>query len=285
MTYFKTIFVLLFVTVLFFPSLTPAERLEDRKYLYSIQIPDSWKTRISTSPEEKVLTAIHPRSKAVFKLYSLYVSRAYQYSDLIGYFENKIEPATERLSLHSDVLNAQPGKSAQYKGLFSGELSRYHVFFTLREGIAYIVWTAVPEEDRYHLSRALKDIRRSFHVLKKPGIMEPVRITEIKTGDRLAGTFSLNREKRRFSPKTDQIYLIFTWAGNAVGAPFLIQWKEKGTYRLIGEIRLAPPNSEGGQGKSIMTPQNPKFGWKPGRYVVEIWRQGRLMAKHDFTVQ
>ncbi|MBW1775951.1 MAG: hypothetical protein JRJ82_24300, partial [Deltaproteobacteria bacterium] len=209
---------------------------------------------------------------------------------VISLFESEIFGGGQRLALLDHTLNGIPGKLGAYQGVYNGNQVGVGAFYTVQNGNAYIIWSMIPTHLFNARSAEADAVINTFTITSSqvppgsgnhPGY-QGMRITNVRMGDHLIGTYGLASVKYHFGPSTPEIFLVFNWSGDVGNSPFLIKWTYTKTGYLIDQITLTLPKAPKGHAKSSLT--IPNKGWPSGNYSAEIIHNSQSLKKVSFSI-
>lgn len=135
-----TIVLLVFVT----SSAIYADWIEDSEFKFKINVPFTWQKNSFNDGTDRVYAFLSPDENLAIRIRAFRVNANVTLETIEALFRNNILGQCEQLALVNDNLNGYYGKIGAYKGVYNGTSVGAGAFYTIQNGIAYIVWSVAP---------------------------------------------------------------------------------------------------------------------------------------------
>ena len=118
--------------------------VEDAEFRFKIQVPDNWKRSILNDGTDRIHVFLSPDENVGVRIRAFKVPEKAALDMIIPLFEKNILGGGQRKALMDYTLNGYQGKVGAYTGTYNGIQIGAGAFFTIQNGIAYIVWSLTP---------------------------------------------------------------------------------------------------------------------------------------------
>jgi hypothetical protein len=116
----------------------------DQQLKFKILVPNDWKRNILTDGTDRIHVFLSPDENVAVRIRAFKVNTQVKLDLIISLFESNILGDGERLALMDHTLNQYKGKVGAYKGTFNAVQVGAAAFFTIQDGVAYIIWSMTP---------------------------------------------------------------------------------------------------------------------------------------------
>ena len=118
--------------------------VEDTEFKFKINVPASWQKSRLDDGSDRVHTFLSPDQNLAVRVRAFTVNENVSLDLVVSLFKNNILGECEQLALMDETINGYEGKVGAYRGIFNGTTVGAGVFYTIQNGIAYIVWSMAP---------------------------------------------------------------------------------------------------------------------------------------------
>lgn len=132
--------------------------VEDKEFGFKINVPDNWKRSILNDGSDRIHVFLSPDENVAVRIRAFKVPAEATVDLIIPLFEKNVLSGGERKALMDHSLNGSSGKVGAYTGSFNGTAVGAGAYFTIHNGIAYVVWSLTPVsmfQSRYAESDAI----------------------------------------------------------------------------------------------------------------------------------
>lgn len=134
----------LFLIFIFINTSIYADWVEDAQFNFKINVPFTWKRNSFNDGTDRVYAFLSPDENLAIRVRAFKVNSNVTLDIVESLFRSKILGECEQLALMNHTLNGYNGKIGAYKGVYNGTRVGAGVFYTIQNGIAYIVWSVAP---------------------------------------------------------------------------------------------------------------------------------------------
>lgn len=121
-----------------------ANWVEDSQFKFKINVPFTWQKNSFDDGTDRVHVFLSPDENLAIRIRAFKVNPNVNLDIIESLFRTNILGECEQLALVNHTLNGYKGKIGAYKGVYNGTRVGAGVFYTIQNGIAYIVWSLAP---------------------------------------------------------------------------------------------------------------------------------------------
>lgn len=121
-----------------------ADWVTDKEFNFKIEVPNSWQKNRFDDGSDRVHTFVSPDENLAVRIRAFAVNERVTLDLIASLFRSKILGECEQLTLMDQTVNGYEGKIGAYRGVYNGTKVGAGVFYTIQNGIAYIVWSLTP---------------------------------------------------------------------------------------------------------------------------------------------
>jgi len=143
-----------------------AEWVEDREMNFKINVPRSWQKNILRDGSDKIHVFLSPDQNLAIRIRAFKVARNTGLDLIASLFKTRILGECEQLAFMDAVVNGYSGKIGAYRGMYNGIKVGAGAFFTIQDGIAYIVWSLTPLDKFQSRVKESDAITNTFTLLR-----------------------------------------------------------------------------------------------------------------------
>lgn len=273
--------------IMFLTMSVSAQWITDSEYGFKINVPNSWNKEKKQEGTDRLHDFLDPTENIFIEV------RAFEASDdmtadlLAQVFESSGLPGAEKLAFENYTLNGTPGKFGAYKTTINGLTVGVGAFYTVTKDFAYILWSLIPVNVYDQYSAAGDAVLNTFTVIPrkaKPIAVKPkpnFEITSFKLSDQITSEYRILNEKSKYPVTTDNIWLVYTWKGNAEGSKIDVIWYYEGGYIEGPSKGFTMPDYPDGFGYANISMDG---AFAVGKYSVEVKMDGQIIGSTQFEV-
>ncbi|MDX9881752.1 MAG: hypothetical protein RBS73_06770 [Prolixibacteraceae bacterium] len=298
------LFVILFTV---FSAKAQSRWVEDSQMKFKISIPANYQTNQFWDGSDKIHAFVSPDQNVAVRVRSIPVPANATVDLIVQAFSQNIIKGAQQLVNQAHTLNGLSGKLAAYKWKYNNINVVIGAFYTIENGIAYVVWTMVPENLLGKRSAESDAITNSFTVLADNAqtststqtgglgslgeisnsqttadIPVNIRITDLSIGTEATADAQIPNPQSTIDPLTEKVHLVFGYSGNAKGKTFIVKWFNETTNASLGDSPYFPADAPSGRGYASLN--NPGNLWPEGRYRAEVWLNDQMQDQAWFDV-
>lgn len=310
---------LLVVIIVFANSLNiSAKDYNDKKYKFSISVPDSWSLNEYMDGTDKVYDFLSPDENVFIQVRSFAAVSGLNMDLLCQVFKENYIPAgsTEHELIDRKSSNGIPGRQANYTANYNGVDVGISVFYVLEKDQGYTLMAIAPlsmmDQKQVEVGSILKTFLIPGYKLANTstqssgglgGIsnkvqgnsggtssspatnqeIKSVAISNLRMGDKLSGKTDLLNETLIFKPDTENLYVVFDWRSEVSGQNIMITWFYDDANIKIDESTFQTPSDQN-SGSTNASLSKPYEGWPEGNYHIEFTVAGQIVAEQKFSV-
>ncbi len=280
----KPILVYIAALSLFFPAFASSRWVEMVGHGCRVMVSDNWSVDRHEADKDIIYEFASPDGRSIARLRSFPVSESVDLATLVATFEYHFLRSCQRKSLADHEINGTKGKLAKYEGDYNGEQIAARVFYVLRGGRAYILWSKVPLELGDYDQLEANKIIESFTLEQKTISSSGVVVTSLLTGEGAVGEAGVRDVKYSFSHEVSSILASFSWTGDASGGGFTVKWSGPAGGKVEKQEKLKVARGPEGGRIRVEFPA-PSEGFKPGNYKVEVWQKDMRLKAVNFSIE
>lgn len=281
--------------------------VEDTQMKFKISVPSNYQTNQFRDGPDKIHAFVSPDQNLAVRVRSIPVPANTTVDLIVQAFSQNIIKGAQQLVNQVYTLNGLNGKMAAYKWQYNNINVVIGAFVTIRNGVAYVVWSVVPENLLSKRSAESDAITNSFTVFtdnaqtstsgQAGGLgslggsgstqitsvpTENIQITDMAVGSDATFDFRIANPQTTIEPSVEKVYFVFGYSGNAKGKTFITKWYNETSNIFLGDSPFFPVDASSGRGKaSIDCPGNV---WPDGHYRAEIWLDDQKKDEMWFDV-
>lgn len=281
--------------------------VEDPQMKFKISVPSNYQTNQFWEGTDKIHAFVSPDQNLAVRVRSIPVPVNATVDLIVQTFSQNIIKGARQLVIQDYMLNGLNGKLAAFKWRYNNIDVVIGAFVTIRNGLAYVIWSMVPENLLAKRSAESDAITGSFTVLTDyaqtsssgqtegvgslggPGSSqtssvppESIRITDMAVGSDVTSDFRIANPNMAIQPSVRKVYLAFGYSGNAKERTFITRWYNESSNVYLGDSPFFPGDVDSGRGNVFMN--CPGKGWSEGRYRAEIWLDDQKKDETWFDV-
>ena len=134
----------LLVIIFFAKSILFAGWVEDKEFRFKINIPFTWQQNSFNDGTDRVYAFVSADENLAIRIRAFEVGPNVTLDIIESLFRSNILGQCEQLTLQNYNLNGYNGKLGAYRGVYNGISVGAGAFYTIQNGIAYIVWSLAP---------------------------------------------------------------------------------------------------------------------------------------------
>lgn len=140
----KTKLISSLLAIMFVGLTVKAEWVTDYEFNFKIDVPASWTKNMFNDGTDRVHAFLSPDENLAIRIRAFKVDQNVTLDLVASLFKNNILGQCEQLTLRDKTINGYRGMLGAYRGYYNGTRVGAGVFYTIQNGIAYIVWSVAP---------------------------------------------------------------------------------------------------------------------------------------------
>lgn len=134
----------LLLVLLFSSHVIYADWVQDSQFKFKINVPFTWQKNSFNDGTDRVHVFLSPDENLAIRIRAFEVNSNVSLELVESLFRTNILGECEQLALINDNINGYNGKIGAYRGVYNGNRVGAAAFYTIQNGIAYIVWSLTP---------------------------------------------------------------------------------------------------------------------------------------------
>lgn len=119
--------------------------IQDKEAKFKINVPRNYQKNRMVEGSDIVHAFVSPDQNVAVRIRAIKLNKSVDVDSVINVFEQNIISGSQRLIKDNYTLNAIPGKICGYKWQYNNIPVGLAAFYTVRDNIAYVVWSIIPE--------------------------------------------------------------------------------------------------------------------------------------------
>ncbi|MDD4192165.1 MAG: hypothetical protein PHI28_12595 [Mangrovibacterium sp.] len=281
--------------------------VEDTQMRFKISVPASYQTNQFWDGTDKIHAFVSPDQNVAVRVRSIPVQSNATVDLIAQVFSQNIIKGAQQLVIQPHTMSGLNGKLAAYKWRYNNINVVIGAFYTIQNGIAYVVWTMVPENLLSKRSAESDAITNSFTVLggnaqannpnqtgglgsiggigssQAPAATPAnVWLTDMSVGTEATADAQIVNPQNTIDPLTKKVYVVFGYSGNAGGKTFIVKWFNESGNTALDDSHFFPADAPSGRGYASL--DNHGNAWPEGRYRAEIWLDNQKLDETWFDM-
>lgn len=267
---------------------------KEERFRFRINVPDSWQKSHYQEGKEHVYDFMSRDKKIAVQIRVFEAGKLLDITQLIDPFEDVLmKDGIQKLSIDECIHNGTSGKLAVYTTGFDSNGAGIATFYTIKNGLGYIVLFILPNHMFDTYKEEMDQIMKSFEILGPPeedlaikNPMEEVSLVKISKLE-LFGSYqdlqSHTDSRQLFNTDIQKIFASFEY--NSAGNPqaMIIRWVNTDNGNELGRTIHQAVSVPGGAGTVEL--QRPGRGWQPGNYRIELIYNSEVIRFLEFAIE
>ncbi len=302
--YAAIVFIILFAG---FSAVAQNRWIEDAQMRFKISVPSNYQTNQFWDGTDKIHAFVSPDQNVAVRVRSIPVQSNATVDLIAQVFSQNIIKGAQQLVIQPHTMSGMNGKLGAYKWRYNNINVVIGAFYTIQNGIAYVVWTMVPENLLSKRSAESDAITNSFTVLggnvqtsnpnqtgglgsiggigssqTPANIPVNIQLTDMSVGTDATADARIVNPQNTIDPLTEKVYVVFGYSGNAGGKTFMVKWFNETNNTSLGDSPFFPADAPSGRGYTSL--DNHGNAWPEGRYRAEIWLDNQKLDETWFDI-